>query len=206
MSLYNGYIQICENIEIKSQALEEQLQPNRVVLFIKDKFLVEDAKEVISEAYISEKDIKYIIIGAKEYNIYSQNSLLKIFEEPPKNIVFILLTLSKSSLIPTIRSRLPIKKEKIKKSQKEIDLNISKLDINHIFDFLQQNKYISKNDAKEIIEQIYKKSVSQNIKMTQEQLENFETAYKLLELNSKPIKKPTRKPTKKSTRKPTRKI
>jgi DNA polymerase-3 subunit delta' len=187
MSLHNGYIQICENIEIKSQALEEQLQPNRVVLFIKDKFLVEDAKEVISEAYISEKDIKYIIIGAKEYNIYSQNSLLKIFEEPPKNIVFILLTLSKSSLIPTIRSRLPIKKEKIKKSQKEIDLNISKLDINHIFDFLQQNKYISKNDAKEIIEQIYKKSVSQNIKMTQEQLENFETAYKLLELNSKPI-------------------
>jgi DNA polymerase-3 subunit delta' len=187
MSLHNGYIQICENIEIKSQELKEQLQPNRVVLFIKDKFLVEDAKEVISEAYISEKDIKYIIIGAKEYNIYSQNSLLKIFEEPPKNIVFILLTLSKSSLIPTIRSRLPIKKEKIKKSQKEIDLDISKLDINHIFDFLQQNKYISKNDAKEIIEQIYKKSVSQNVKMTQEQLENFEIAYKLLELNSKPV-------------------
>jgi len=187
MSLHNGYIQICENIEIKSQELKEQLQPNRVVLFIKDKFLVEDAKEVISEAYISEKDIKYIIIGAKEYNIYSQNSLLKIFEEPPKNIVFILLTLSKSSLIPTIRSRLPIKKEKIKKSQKEIDLDKSKLDINHIFDFLQQNKYISKNDAKEIIEQIYKKSVSQNVKMTQEQLENFEIAYKLLELNSKPV-------------------
>jgi DNA polymerase-3 subunit delta' len=72
-------------------------------------FKVELAKEVIREAYIAEESPKYLILSALSYNIIVQNSLLKLLEEPPRNINFILIVKSKTALLPTIRSRLNIK-------------------------------------------------------------------------------------------------
>ncbi|NPA66134.1 MAG: DNA polymerase III subunit delta' [Epsilonproteobacteria bacterium] len=183
---HRGYILICDDIEEQAQILKEEVAPKRCVLFVKEKFLVEDAKAVTAEAYISESDFKYIIIGAKEFNVYSQNALLKILEEPPKNIVFIILSPSKSALLPTVRSRLPIQKVVQQHESSSLELDLKRLDLTAIFDFLQEHKNISKNDAKVLVEALYKKALLQGISMNENQLENFDKAYRLLELNTRP--------------------
>ena len=86
-----GHILISTEIESEFERLREELKPNRIVGFIREKFLLEDAKAVIAEAYISESETKYLILGAHEFNTVSQNSLLKILEEPPRNIEIIII-------------------------------------------------------------------------------------------------------------------
>lgn len=47
----------------------------------------------------------YIFTDIDNMSIPAQNALLKILEEPPKNVVFILTCISIASILPTIRSR-----------------------------------------------------------------------------------------------------
>jgi len=182
---HKSSIIITEDVEAYALRLKEELSDNRVVIFLKEKFLVEDAKSVIAEAYISEEREKYLILAAKEYNIYSQNALLKILEEPPKNIIFILISPSKSALLPTIRSRLPVEIKKSTKEQVTIELDIARLDLVQIFEFVRTHKNSSKSEAKQIIEALCTKALQDGVKLTNEQLENFDTAYRLLELNAR---------------------
>ena len=63
--------------------------------FENDDFKVEDAKAVISEAYIAENSTKFIVIKAEKFGDEAQNSLLKILEEPPRNMVFFIVASSK---------------------------------------------------------------------------------------------------------------
>lgn len=108
-------------------------------------------------------------------------------EEPPRNIVFILITNSKTSLLPTIYSRLPYKY--LKKSEQKIEssLDLNRLDLKDIYTFLQENQKISKQEAKDIVESLLLKANNQKIKLSQKKLDFFSKAIKLLELNSKPI-------------------
>ncbi len=46
-----------------------------------------------------------IVRGAELLNVAAQNAMLKVLEEPPGNAVIILVTGSRSALLPTIRSR-----------------------------------------------------------------------------------------------------
>ena len=90
----------------------------------KDEFLLAQATAVIKEAYIATSDKKYIILCAGTFRKEAQNSLLKVLEEPPKNIIFIIVTTAKSALLPTILSRLPHKYLKDKKIISQLDLDL----------------------------------------------------------------------------------
>jgi DNA polymerase-3 subunit delta' len=182
---HRGYILICEDPQARVETLKEEFSQNRCVVFSKEKFLVEDAKMVIAEAYVSESETKYILIAAKEFNVYSQNSLLKILEEPPKNIVFILLSSSKSAFLPTIRSRLPIKKEQHETQLPPLELDFKRLDLAAVFSFLQKHKNVQKNDLKLLVESIFQTALEQGVTLTQKQLDNFDMAFRLLELNTR---------------------
>lgn len=46
-----------------------------------------------------------IVYGAQKMNIPSANALLKVLEEPPQGVLFILTATSAAALLPTIRSR-----------------------------------------------------------------------------------------------------
>ncbi|QKF67159.1 DNA polymerase III, delta prime subunit [Arcobacter venerupis] len=153
----------------------------------KEEFLLLQATLAIKEAYIASSEKKYIFLCGTTFRKEAQNSLLKILEEPPKNVVFIIITNSKSSLLPTIYSRLPYKylKKSILKAESLLDLN--KLDLKDIYNFLKDNQKISKNEAKDIVETILIKVNNQKIKLSRNQLEFFSKAIKLLELNSRPI-------------------
>lgn len=182
-----GYILISTNIEKEFERLKEELKPNRVAGFIEDEFKIEHAKAVIAESYISESQTKYIILGANNFNKVSQNSLLKVLEEPPKNIKFIIISPTKSNLLPTVRSRMPIVKGEKTHMIQEINLNLSRIDYAEVFEFLKANARVKKNEAKSLVEAIYyKATVVEKLILSASALQNFDKAYRLLELNARP--------------------
>ena len=153
----------------------------------KDEFQIEQANKTLKEAYIASNETKYLFLCGATFRVEAQNALLKILEEPPKNIVFILLVSSKNSLLPTIYSRLPYKYLKKSLLKNESLLNINKLDLKDIYNFLKENQKISKNEAKDIVESILLKVNNQKIKLSHRELDFFSKSMKLLELNSRPI-------------------
>jgi len=69
---------------------------------------IDDIRAIISEAHVkpSEADYKvFIIENAQMMNKAAQNALLQIFEEPPQNTVFFLLTTDRNLLLKTLLSR-----------------------------------------------------------------------------------------------------
>ncbi len=153
----------------------------------KEEFLLIQATQAIKEAYIATSEKKYIFLCGSTFRKEAQNSLLKILEEPPKNVVFIIITNSKSSLLPTIYSRLPYKYLKKSVLRNESILDINKLDLKDIYNFLKDNQKISKQEAKDIVESILIKVNNQRIKLSHKELDFFSKSIKLLELNSRPI-------------------
>lgn len=153
----------------------------------KNEFQLLQAQKAIKEAYIADNETKYIFLCGDSFRVEAQNSLLKVLEEPPKNIIFVIITISKNSILPTILSRVQMKYNKTKKIVEEFALNIQKLDLKDIYNYLKANQRISKNEAKSVVESIMFSINKNNIKLTQKELHSFGTAMKLLELNSRPL-------------------
>lgn len=69
---------------------------------------VNQVREVISQAALIPSEAKkriFIIRNGQTLTPQAQNALLKIFEEPPKDVIFLMLTTDKRLLLPTILSR-----------------------------------------------------------------------------------------------------
>ena len=184
-----GHIVICDDIDAEVERLEESLKPFRVVKFIvtDESFKIEHAKAVLAEAYISESQTKYIILGAIDLTDVAQNSLLKLLEEPPRNIEFIIISPTKSNLLATVRSRLPILKVDNSHKIEELELNLAKLDYKEVFAFLKKHSRVKKEDAKDLVQALFRRAtVIDMLILNPTQLENFDKAYRLLTLNSRP--------------------
>jgi len=153
----------------------------------KNEFQLLQAQKAIKEAYIADNETKYICLCGDNFRIEAQNSLLKVLEEPPKNIIFILITISKNSILPTILSRVQVKYTKTQKIVEEFSLNVQKLELRDVYQYLKENQRISKNEAKSVVESILFSINKKNVKLTQKELHSFSTAMKLLELNSRPL-------------------
>ena len=153
----------------------------------KNEFQLLQAQKAIKEAYIADNETKYIFLCGDNFRVEAQNSLLKVLEEPPKNIIFIIITLSKNSILPTILSRVQVKYTKTKKTIEDFTLDVTRLELKDIYSYLKENQRISKSDAKNIVESILYSINKNNIQLTQKELESFSTAMKLLELNSRPL-------------------
>lgn len=185
-TLQKSHILLTDSIEESVEELKTELAHTRKVFFIKEDFLLDDAKEVIREAYIAEAQTKYLILGAKSFNTFSQNALLKVLEEPPRNIIFILLSSSKSALLPTIRSRLIVKNKKEKAQALRVDLEFSTLSLKQMYAFVKEHTYLKRHDAKAMLEALFlQATLHEGLKLTQEQLDAFDRAYRLLELNGR---------------------
>ena len=182
-----SHIIISPNIEAEFEQIKNALKPKRVVGFIEDEFKIEHAKAAVAEAYISESETKYIILGANHFNAISQNSLLKALEEPPRNIEFIIIAPTTSNLLPTVRSRLPIVKKKGERKMQEFPFSLVKVGYKDVFDFLKMASKVGKSEAQELMEALYyRATVVDKLLLSSAQLENFDKAYRLLELNARP--------------------
>ena len=75
------------------------------------KFMVDDAERVSEEATLQpvEGEKKAFVIGDfAEANVASQNKLLKLLEEPPASVCFLLGATTRFSVLPTVLSRVKI--------------------------------------------------------------------------------------------------
>ena len=69
---------------------------------------VEGIRSICSDVYIKPNEAKtkvYIIPNADKMQVQAQNAFLKVLEEPPQNVLFILCCTSSQQLLQTIRSR-----------------------------------------------------------------------------------------------------
>ena len=151
----------------------EEINPDEVIEV--DELKIDDVRLIKEKAYISEDKKKIILIAANKYLTTSQNALLKLLEEPPKNIEFILLAKSKYSLLDTIKSRLIIEKKVFNKLE-ESSIDISKITNEKILELLKEDLEI--DDIKALIYKILKEK-----ELNEEQMEILTKAIKMLELN-----------------------
>ncbi len=109
---------------------------------------VEQARELKAGLYDSSVECEYkvyIIENAHKMNIKAQNALLISLEEPPKNVVFFLLTADSGALLETIRSRAQL-------------LRTKRLDEETVFDYIRKNRRdiaISDDKLRQIIKASY---------------------------------------------------
>lgn len=168
--------------------IESLITNQRLIKIVKDEnFLVEDVRLAIEKAYIASSVPTIIILSAKEFSPIIQNRLLKVIEEPPKGVEFILITRSKSTILPTIRSRLPIEVLKEHIEIEELELNIKELNLALIYAFVQKHKRVSGAEAKILVEKISidaMKSGRYNIDTNT--LNLFSDSYKVLNVGSSP--------------------
>jgi len=168
--------------------IESLITNQRLIKIVKDEnFLVEDVRLAIEKAYIASSVPTIIILSAKEFSPIIQNRLLKVIEEPPKGVEFILITRSKSTILPTIRSRLPIEVLKEHIEIEKLELNIKELNLALVYAFVQKHKRVSGAEAKILVEKISidaMKSGRYNIDTNT--LNLFSDSYKVLNVGSSP--------------------
>ncbi len=73
-----------------------------------EKLLVSDSNEIVSEVYIKpafHENKVFIIENLDISTEQAQNKLLKVLEEPPKNVYFLISCMEDAVVLPTIKSR-----------------------------------------------------------------------------------------------------
>ena len=122
-------------------------------------FSVKDAGRAIEKACLSSYERVIVILMADQFSDVVQNKLLKAIEEPPPNTDFILMLASKSTLLPTIRSRLPITVLDEHDEHEALGLEMGKLDVRSVYAFVQEHKRVDSTTAKSLLEQITSQAI-----------------------------------------------
>jgi DNA polymerase-3 subunit delta' len=148
-------------------------------------FLVEHAQEAIAKAYIASEGLNYIILIAPRFSDIAQNRLLKVIEEPPKNKAFIIITESKSALLETIQSRMPVTVLNDMQSKKPFSLDIENLNLAKVYEFVQENSRVTAVECKALVEKISLEAMkSQKFNLDESTLKLFSDSIKALEVGS----------------------
>lgn len=93
--------------------IQEDISPDVITIGLeKDRRTigVEAVREIRATAYIKPNDLSvkvYLLRDAETMTTQAQNALLKLFEEPPAGVYFLLMATEASALLPTVRSRAP---------------------------------------------------------------------------------------------------
>jgi len=167
--------------------LEAQKTTERIVKVIEEDkaFGVDDAKEVIAKAYMASEETTVIILSAKVFSPVVQNKLLKVIEEPPKNKEFILITQSKSTILDTIRSRLPITVLSEYTEEIDIGIDVEQLSLSAVYDFTQEHKRTNAKEMAILIERIAKEAMgSGKYNLDEKTLSLFHDCYVALDMGS----------------------
>jgi len=148
-------------------------------------FLVEHAKETITKAYITSDELNYIILISPTFSEIVQNRLLKIIEEPPKNKAFIIITESKSAILDTIKSRMPIRVLQEDKLEESFSLDIQNLNLAKVYEFVQANKRVSSVECQKLVETISTIAIkSGRYNLDESTLKVFSDSIKALDMGS----------------------
>ena len=148
-------------------------------------FLVEHAQLAIKKAYISSANLNYIILVAPKFSDVSQNRLLKILEEPPRNKAFIIITESKSALLDTIQSRMPVRVLNDTVEEKTFSLDLQNLNLSKVYAFVQEHSRITSSECKVLVEKISLHAMkSGKYNLDEQTLKVFSDCIKALDVGS----------------------
>jgi DNA polymerase-3 subunit delta' len=180
---------ITNDIEGTITALESAAVTERIVKILEAEkaFSVDDAKLAIEKAYMASEEITVIILAAKIFTPIVQNKLLKVIEEPPKNKEFILITPGKATILPTIRSRLPIVVLNEEKKEILTGLDLRQLNLASVYEYIQTHKRTDAKAMKLLVENISKEAIySQQYDLDEKTLILFSNAFMALDVGSPP--------------------
>lgn len=165
-------------IAVANQHYESE-NPQNCRLFCAEELSIELAREIIDESYIASSGYKFVLIAANSFNVYAQNALLKILEEPPSQVCFILFARMKSQLLPTIRSRMPIINQLKKEKLSPFSLSIRTLALRDIYPFLKEkSKEFGTNPTqlKIEIQSLYLDCIKEGLSFNLKEMQLFEEA------------------------------
>lgn len=174
-----GEIIITNDVSFEIENIKQIYPNNRI--YLESDFKINDARAVINESYISSNTQKCIVIAGDNFNIEAQNALLKVLEEPPNNIKFILVAKSKNVILPTILSRMIISNKKNKVIRKDFGLDLNTLNLRSITEFVKNLNYVSKEESRQMIEDLLFSLNKSNIKLNQNELNYFSEAISQVE-------------------------
>ena len=155
-------------IEIISPSMKKVLSPEEEqpcpvgvqrIVTEKETFSVTDAKVVIEKAYLASEETNIIILAAETFSPLIQNKLLKVIEEPPKNKIFILITMNKSTILSTIKSRLPITVLIGEHKKEDLGLDLKQLSLATVYEFIQTHKRTDAKKMKIIVERLSREAM-----------------------------------------------
>ena len=186
--ILSSQVIITSDIEGTISKLEALRTTERFVKIMKeDAFLVEDAKLAIEKAYMASEERTIIILAAKSFSPIVQNKLLKVIEEPPKNKEFIIISPSKSTILATIKSRLPIIVLSEEKEEEPLGLDLTQLSLATVYEFIQAHKRTDAKVMKQLVERISKEAIaSQNYNLDEKTLTLFSNSFQALDVGSPP--------------------
>ncbi|ADV45908.1 DNA polymerase III, delta' subunit [Nitratifractor salsuginis] len=148
-------------------------------------FKVEDVSLALEKAYLASEEPQVILLGGDSFSDVVQNKLLKVIEEPPPNKSFILLFRSKASVLPTIRSRLPITVMDRGRADVELELDVKNLEIASVYDFLQKHNRIGAAEARPLVEALLKKAIESGAyDLDERALDTFRDVVRALDVGS----------------------
>lgn len=180
---------VSSRIDETIAALESKRTTERIVKVLEEEkaFGVDDAKKVIEKAYMASEETTVIILSAKTFSPIVQNKLLKVIEEPPKNTEFILITQSKSTILGTIRSRLPITVLSERVEEEELGLDVAQLSLGTVYEFTQTHKRTNAKEVTILVERIAKEAMhSEKYELDEKSLSLFSDCYVALDMGSPP--------------------
>ena len=182
----HSQIIITNDIDFIIRKLESLVIDEDIIKIVNEKnFLVEDVKLAIQKAYITSRNRNIIILASNSFSAVVQNRMLKIIEEPPPNKEFIIIASSKSSILPTIKSRLPLYTVNKNIKEEPFELNLSKLNLQDSYDFIKAHQRTNSYDAKKILERLLKEAIySRCYNIDKSTLKLFENGYKALDVGS----------------------
>lgn len=164
---------------------------NNVRFFENENFLIEDAKNAIYEACIAENNLKLIVLYGLSFGIEAQNCLLKILEETPDNIIFILVSNSKNTFLPTISSRLPVYSNIAKENMVSTGIDYKNLNLKNInlilekYETMEKKGEFGKHELKNLIYAIFFECLQDGVNFNQDDIYNIHKMMILADLNTK---------------------
>ncbi|MRJ03017.1 MAG: hypothetical protein GXO19_06205 [Epsilonproteobacteria bacterium] len=176
-------IVITDDFQNLKEELLEEVGRERLSLLEREEFRIDDAKEVVREAYIAPKGGRVIALLATTYNIYAQNALLKILEEPPEGVTFLLAAPSPSTFLPTILSRLPV--ERMGCRRVEVP-ELGEFNLQELYRLAREYRKASRREVQGLLSALFRKAVEEGCHFGEEELEILSRALRLTALNGNP--------------------
>jgi len=181
-------ILVTSRFEERREALErESLQHGaRLIPIIREgSFKVEDVALALEKAYLASEEHQVILLAGDQFSDVVQNKLLKVIEEPPPKKSFVLLFRSKASILPTIRSRLPVTILDEGEERSALELDLASLELGSVYRFIQEHNRIGSDEARRIVEGLLKEALASGAyDLDERALDTFRDAVRALDMGS----------------------